>query len=71
MMMMRIAELLDAWRVFPRIFLFSYGYLAWDMHKWIKSLNTISTEQAAYATAIIGLCVPLVGWYMQTGRKWQ
>ena len=65
------AEMLDAYRVVPRFMLAGYGWLAWDMHVWIKSLPDISTQQASYATAIIGLCVPLAGWYMQTGRKWQ
>lgn len=65
------AEIVDAWRLFPRLFVGGYGWLAWDMHEWITRLPDISTQQAAYSTAIIGLCVPLVGWYMQTGRKWQ
>jgi len=41
------------------------------MHRWYTAILTPTTEQTAYATAIIGLCVPLLGWYMNTGRKWQ
>lgn len=65
-----IAEVIDAYRVFPRIVLAGYGYLAWNMHQWVTHLPDISASQSAYATAIVGLCVPLAGWYFHTGRQW-
>lgn len=65
------AEVIDAWRLLPRAFVIGYGWLAWDVHQWVKSLPDISTQQGAYAGAIVGLCVPLLGWYFHSGRKWQ
>lgn len=70
-LILQTAELIDALRVFPRVFVVGYGYMAWDMHQWVKSLPDISTQQGIYAGGIIGLCVPLVGWYFRTGRQWQ
>ena len=66
-----VAEVLDAYRIFPRTFVMAYGGLAFVMHQWYTAIDYPTTEQTAYATSIIGLCVPLVGWYMGTGRKWQ
>lgn len=65
------AERVDAWRLFPRLFVGGYGYLAWDVWRWVQTLKDLSPAQTAFTTAIIGLCIPLLGWYMNTGRKWQ
>lgn len=64
------AEVADAWRIFPRIFLFAYGFFCYDLSRWYMALKAPTTEQTAFATAIIGLAVPLTGWYMGTGRTW-
>lgn len=66
-----VAELADALRIFPRIFLIGYGWLALEMCRWAMARPTLSLEQMGLVTAVTGLFVPLTGWYMQTGRKWQ
>ena len=65
------AEVMDAWRLFPRMFLAGYGFLCWELAKWVMARSDISASQAAFATGIVGLAVPLTAFYMQTGRKWQ
>lgn len=65
------AEVLDAFRVFPRIFLIGYGWLGIEVCVWAMAQPALSIEQMGFASAVIGLFVPLTGWYMQTGRKWQ
>lgn len=64
------AERVDAMRVFPRLFVAGYGVLAWDVWRWVQSLHDMTVAQTAFTTSIIGLCIPLLGWYMNTGRKW-
>lgn len=64
------AEALDALRIFPRLILTGYGYLCWHLTIWFEALKIPSTEQMAFAGAVIGLATPLVGLYMATGRKW-
>ena len=66
-----LAEVADAWRLFPRFLLLGYAWLCYDLSRWFMSLKTPQSEQMAFVTAIVGLAVPLTGWYMQTGRKWQ
>ena len=65
------AEITDAWRIFPRLFLTGYGLLCWELAKWVMAKADISASQSAFATAIIGLAVPLTAFYMQSGRRWQ
>ena len=65
-----MAEVMDAWRLFPRLFLTGYGLLCWELAKWVMQRPDISASQSAFATAIIGLAVPLTAFYMQTGRRW-
>lgn len=65
------AEVTDAFRIFPRLFLTGYGFLCWELAKWVMARPDISASQSAFATAIIGLAVPLTAFYMQTGRRWQ
>lgn len=64
------AESADALRTFPRIFLGCYAYLCWDLSRWFMALKVPTAEQTAFVTAVIGLAVPLTGWYMSTGRRW-
>lgn len=64
------AELIDAFRIFPRVILCGYAYLVWDMWTWVRGMADITVQQGALLAAVIGLAVPLTGWYMQTGRKW-
>lgn len=64
------AELVDAFRIVPRGILAGYGFMVWDMWRWVQTLPDLTTQQASYVGAITGLAVPLTGWYMQGGRKW-
>lgn len=65
-----IAELVDAYRVVPRIVLIGYGYLLWDTHVWYSALPDPTTTQTAYATLLWGACTVITAWYINTGRKW-
>lgn len=65
-----MAELIDAWRVTPRAILAGYGYLIWDMWKWVEGRPDLTTQQAAFTGAIIAMGVPLAGLYFTTGRRW-
>lgn len=66
-----LAEVTDAWRVFPRLVLFGYGVLCWHLASWVMGKPDISASQAAFAGGIVGLAVPMTAFYMQTGRRWQ
>lgn len=65
------AEVVDAWRLFPRLFMLGYGLMCWHIVAWAMSLPTLSAEQAGLAGGITAMFVPLSNWYMQTGRRWE
>ena len=67
---LRLAERIDALRVFPRLFVFGYGAIAYEVWHWVRDLPDLTTSQAAFTTTVLGLCIPLLGWYFNTGRKW-
>lgn len=67
---LRWAERVDAWRVFPRLFVAGYGVIAFQVWDWVRGLPDLSATQATFTTTVLGLCIPLLGWYFNTGRKW-
>lgn len=63
------AEIVDAWRVFPRIF---NGVLIWllvDMHLWYRSLPEVPFPQF-YVIAVWGAIAAVNKFYVDSGRKW-
>lgn len=68
---MHLAEVIDAYRLVPRLFMLGYGFLVWDTHMWYTALEAPTTQQVSYADAIYVGAAMLTGWYYQTGRKWE
>lgn len=64
------AEVVDAWRLFPRLFLLGYGLMCWHVVAWAMALPVLSVEQAGLAGGVTAMFAPLSNWYMQTGRRW-
>lgn len=65
-----IAELLDAYRVVPRILLFFYGYLVWYITNWYLPIQNPTTGQTAVFTTLLGSIPVIVGLYQSSGRRW-
>lgn len=67
-----IAEVTDALRVFPRLYLGLFWYFMWDVHQWYTALHTGPEAVAPdiYANLVFGSISALTGFYMGTGRKW-
>jgi hypothetical protein len=68
---LRIAEYIDAYRIVPRILLFSYGYLVWYVVNWYMGIQTPTTEQTFLVTTIAGLSTAVIGLYQTSGRNWK
>lgn len=74
------AEVLDAWRVFPRLMLLFYCYFVYvstfDVLDWYQKLPgpERSLEASGLAAAIITAVTGMGTWflkvYVSTGRKW-
>ena len=61
------AEILDAFRVFPRLYLGFFLLFIHDLHQWY---TTVATAPDYYANLVFGSISVLTGFYMGTGRKW-
>ena len=62
-----VAEVLDALRVFPRLYLGFFLLFIYDLHQWY---TTVATNPDIYANLVFGSISALTGFYMGTGRNW-
>lgn len=64
-----VAEVIDAYRLFPRAYLSVFLYILWDMHGFLK--GTLPPESAhLYGNMVWGAVGAMTGFYIATGRKW-
>jgi hypothetical protein len=66
-----LAEVTDAWRLAPRIWVGIYLYMLHGVTQWYIALKDPTTVQSAFATAVWGFLLPIFMWYVQSGRRWQ
>ena len=62
-----VAEVIDALRVFPRVYLGFFLLFIWDLHQWY---TTVAGNPDIYANLVFGSISALTGFYMGSGRKW-
>lgn len=63
------AEIVDAWRVFPRVFMLLYIWILYQVHLWY-TLQAQTAWPDVYANLVWGVCGVMTGFYVQSGRKW-
>ena len=68
--LLEIAEVIDAWRIVPRIILVAYGYLVWYVINWFLVISNPDTGQTALAVSIAGSIPVVIGLYQHSGRSW-
>jgi len=66
-----LAEIIDAWRVFPRIFFGAYIILFIISALWIMALPVVSVEQAGFAAAIVTAGAAWFNMYVKSGRTYK
>lgn len=64
-----VAEVTDALRVFPRLYLGFFLLFIYDLHEWYTG-PAIAGNPDYYANLVFGAISALTGFYMGTGRKW-
>ena len=64
---MDFAEVLDALRIFPRLYLGFFLLFIWDLHNWY---TTVADNPDIYANLVFGSISALTGFYMGSGREW-
>jgi hypothetical protein len=65
-----VAETVDAWRVFPRLFLCIFYVILIDVHYWYLALENRGPYELGYVTAIWGAVAAVTKFYVDSGRNW-
>lgn len=64
------AEIIDAYRVLPRLIMVGYAGLLGYTTFWFMGLADPTTAQTAFIGTLWGACAVVTKWYFDTGRKW-
>jgi len=64
--MIDLAYAIDAWRIFPRIFISVYIYLVYAVVVWFMALENPSTQQAGLVSVMTGVGAAWFGLYTKT-----
>jgi ABC-type anion transport system duplicated permease subunit len=67
--LINIAKAVDAWRVFPRLFIGVYIYIFYEFSMWIMALKIVSTQQASLYSVVTGIGAAWFGAYVASGKK--
>lgn len=65
-----IAEVIDGFRVIPRVMMAGYGYLVFVVADWFMALPDPTGTQMGFISTLLGIAGMMTGWYLSTGRKW-
>lgn len=63
------AKAIDAWRLFPRMFIGIYIYILYKSTMWFMALDDPSVAQAGLISVVTGIGAAWFALYVQTGNK--
>ena len=63
-----LARAVDAWRIFPRLFLSVYIYLLYKVTIWFMNLPLPSFEQSGLVSIVVGAGAAWFGLYAGTSK---
>ena len=64
-----LAKTIDAWRIFPRIFVSVYIVLLYDVVTWFMTLEEPNLEQAGLVSITVGAMAAVFGIYAGTSGQ--
>ena len=64
-----MAKTIDAWRIFPRIFVTVYIVLLYDVVTWFMTLAEPNLEQAGLVSIVVGAMAAVFGIYAGTSGQ--
>ena len=64
-----LAKTIDAWRIFPRVFVGVYIYLLYAVVIWFMPLNEPNLEQAGLVSVVVGAMAAVFGIYAGTSGQ--
>jgi|TARA_R110000782_G_scaffold86590_6_gene167835 hypothetical protein len=63
-----LAKTIDAWRIFPRVFVSVYIVLLYDVVTWFMTLGEPNLEQSALVSIVVGAMAAVFGIYAGTSQ---
>jgi len=64
-----LAQAIDSWRIFPRIFITTYIYLLYAVVSWFMTLPNPNLEQSGLVSIVVGAGAAWFGLYLGSGGK--
>jgi|TARA_B110000285_G_scaffold24993_1_gene24042 hypothetical protein len=64
-----LAKAIDAWRIFPRVFITTYIFLLYKVVIWYMALGNPSMEQSGLVSIVVGAGAAWFGLYTGTSKK--
>jgi hypothetical protein len=64
-----LARTVDAWRIFPRIFVSVYIVLLYDVVTWFMTIEEPNLEQSALVSIVVGAMAAVFGIYAGTSGQ--
>ena len=66
--LIHMARAVDAWRIFPRLFLTVYIFLLYKVTIWFMSIPTPTLEQSGLVSIVVGAGAAWFGLYAGTSK---
>lgn len=67
--LIHLAKAVDAWRIFPRVFITTYIYLLYKVVVWYMALPSPTMEQSGLVSVVVGAGAAWFGLYAGTSKK--
>ena len=64
-----MARAVDAWRIFPRVFISTYIFLLYKVVIWYMELPNPTMEQSGLVSIVVGAGAAWFGLYAGTSKK--
>jgi hypothetical protein len=64
-----LARAVDAWRIFPRVFVGVYIFLLYEVVTWFMTLEEPNMEQAGLVSIVVGAMAAVFGIYAGTSGQ--
>lgn len=62
-------ELVNRWRIIPRLMLLLYGYLFYRVIEWFMALPDPNNAQSAFVSVMVGAAATFFGLYVNSGAS--
>lgn len=66
---MSIKEFINEYRIFPRLFLLSFGWVSYEVIQWFMLLEAPNNSQGAFVSAMVAVLSFILRNYSESGIK--